>query len=132
MSRDTIDLVRFWHPLLPVVVIGDRSQDIANDNPAQSESRLADQRVVRLDATEMRPLDSTDEGIREPRRLIAKRGLPGLWKAVVQCFIEGFALYGASLAPIEYRSPTRTQTRQPKPAQVATPADDYGAWQKRQ
>ena len=99
MSRDTKDLVRMWHPRLPVVVIGDRSQDLANDNLAKSENRLGEHAVVGLNATEVQPPDSTGQGILEPRRVTAKRGLSGFWRGLVEFFIEGLALYGASIHP---------------------------------
>jgi hypothetical protein len=33
----------------------------------------------------------------------ARRGLSAFWGAVAECFIEGFALYGASIHPSAYR-----------------------------
>jgi hypothetical protein len=98
----------------------DSSHVIAHANPAHSENRLGNHKVARLNATKVQPLDSTGEGILATRRVTAKRGLSAFWGAVVECFIEGFALYGASIHPSDYRVPHgRAQTRQAKPAQAA-------------
>jgi hypothetical protein len=82
----------------------DSSHSIADAAPKQ-HSR-GGRKAIWLDGTNVRVLHLSSREARVPATgtVTASRGQSGFWAAVLDCLIEGFALYGASMHPTAHLS----------------------------
>jgi hypothetical protein len=79
----------------------DTSHPIVHANHAPGKDRRGDHKAVKLNASKVQilPLNSTGEEVSAARTVTAGRYQSTYWMAALECFIEGFALYGASIHP---------------------------------
>jgi hypothetical protein len=120
----------------------DSSHRTAHADAAYKEHKRSDDKVGRLDAASVRlfPLNPVGRSLPATRSAAAGRRQSGFWIAMLECFIEGLALYGASIHPTGYfgvqdclpRSATRQKRQEAafgdSPADDASLRDDKSLW----
>jgi hypothetical protein len=110
----------------------DSSHSTAHADAAHKQHRRGDRKAVWLDGTNVRVLRTSQGDARAPATttVTAGRRQSGFWSAVLDCLIEGFALYGASMHPTahlsipDYLAGSAARSKREKGAFADAPVDD--------